>query len=78
LSRVISVTAPPVTRRVFQSTVLILEENTTFGISSQRRDDSGEYHPGPANSVNERLLPSGSRNQAIRLPPGAVQTPRVS
>src|SRR6195256_4834094 len=37
LSRVISVTASPVTRRVFQSTVLIVEENTTFGISCQRR-----------------------------------------
>src|SRR5215211_4180905 len=40
LSRVISVTASPVTRRVFQSTVLILEENTTFGISCQRRANS--------------------------------------
>src|ERR1700735_3992157 len=40
LSRVISVTASPVTRRVFQSTVLVLEENTTFGMSRQRRANS--------------------------------------
>src|SRR5437870_657483 len=40
LSRVISVTASPVTRRVFQSTVLVVEENTTFGISCQRRANS--------------------------------------
>src|SRR5215212_7153489 len=33
LSRVISVAASPVTRRVFQSTVLVVEENTTFGMS---------------------------------------------
>src|SRR6195256_1717458 len=37
LSRVISVTASPVTRRVFQSPVLVVEENTTFGMSRQRR-----------------------------------------
>src|SRR3954452_17841569 len=37
LSRVISVTASPVIRRVFQSTVLIVEENTTFGMSFHRR-----------------------------------------
>src|SRR5438270_596171 len=40
LSRAISVTASPVTRRVFQSTVLVVEENTTFGISCQRRANS--------------------------------------
>lgn len=33
----ISVTASPATRPVFRSTVLIVEENTTFGISRQRR-----------------------------------------
>src|ERR1700738_4513982 len=37
LSRVISVTASPVTRRAFQSTALVVEENTTFGMSRQRR-----------------------------------------
>jgi len=31
--------------------------------------------PGSANSVTERLFPSGSRNHAIRLPLGAVHTP---
>src|SRR5690348_5142816 len=36
LSRVISVTASPLTRRAFQSTALVVEENTTFGISRQR------------------------------------------
>src|SRR4051794_3956575 len=41
LSLVISVTASPVTRRVFQSTFLVVEENTTFGMSRQR----------PANSI---------------------------
>jgi hypothetical protein len=40
LSRVISVTASPVNKRVFQSTVLVVEENTTFGMSSQRRANS--------------------------------------
>jgi hypothetical protein len=40
LSRVISATASPVTRRVFQSTVLIVEEKTTFGMSRQRRANS--------------------------------------
>src|SRR5919112_2309338 len=40
LSRVISVTASPVTRRAFQSTAVVVEENTTFGMSSQRRADS--------------------------------------
>src|SRR3954470_2996951 len=40
LSLVISVTASPVTRRVFQSTVLVVEENTTFGMSRQRRANS--------------------------------------
>jgi hypothetical protein len=39
-SLVISVIASPVTRRVFQSTVLVVEENTTFGISCQRRANS--------------------------------------
>ena len=37
LSRVISATASPVTRRVFQSTLSIVEENTTFGVSRQFR-----------------------------------------
>src|SRR3954452_25203315 len=37
LSRVISVTASPVTRRVFQSTAPIVEENATFGMARQRR-----------------------------------------
>jgi hypothetical protein len=36
LSRVISVTASPVTKRAFQSTSLVVEENTTFGTSRQR------------------------------------------
>src|SRR3979409_855013 len=36
LSLVISVTASPVTRRVFRSTVLVVEENTTFGLSPPR------------------------------------------
>src|SRR3954463_11493281 len=40
LSLAISVTASPVTRRVFQSTVLAVEENTTFGMSRQRRANS--------------------------------------
>src|SRR4051794_41675464 len=40
LSRVISGTASPVTRRVFQSTALVVEENTTFGMSRQRRGES--------------------------------------
>src|SRR5258708_26498610 len=40
LSLVISVTASPVTRRGFQSTVLVVEENTTFGMARQRRRDS--------------------------------------
>jgi hypothetical protein len=40
LSRVISATASPVTRRVFQSTLLVVEENTTFGMSRQRRANS--------------------------------------
>src|ERR1700722_16632374 len=35
LSRVISSTASPATRRVFQSTLSIVEENTTFGVSRQ-------------------------------------------
>src|SRR5262249_35543868 len=37
LSRVISLTASPVTRRAFQSTARVVEENTTFGMSRQRR-----------------------------------------
>src|ERR687898_482562 len=45
LSRVISVTASPVTRRAFQSTALVVEENTTFGMSSQRRRDD-DYRAG--------------------------------
>src|SRR5438270_354806 len=40
LSRVISVTASPLTRRAFQSTALVVEENTTFGMSRQRRAHS--------------------------------------
>src|SRR4029453_7357333 len=40
LSRVISATASPVTRRVFQSTLSIVEENTTFGVSRQFRANS--------------------------------------
>ena len=40
LSRAISVTASPVTRRAFPSTALIVEENTTFGMSRQRRANS--------------------------------------
>src|SRR5438309_10157610 len=40
LSRVISVTASPVTRRAFQSTARVVEENTTFGMSRHRRADS--------------------------------------
>src|SRR3954452_19079320 len=36
LSLVISATASPVTRRAFPSTVLGVEENTTFGMSRQR------------------------------------------
>src|ERR1700693_5477103 len=40
LSRVISATASPVTRRVFQSTFSFAEENTTFGVSRQFRANS--------------------------------------
>ena len=40
LSRVISVIASPVTRRVFQPTLSIVEENTTFGVSRQLRANS--------------------------------------
>ena len=40
LSRVISETASPVTRRAFQSTAMDVEENTTFGMSRQRRANS--------------------------------------
>src|SRR5215472_7813370 len=40
LSRVISAIASPVTRRVFQSTLSIVEENTTFGVSRQFRANS--------------------------------------
>src|SRR2546428_60218 len=47
LSRVISVTASPVTRRAFQSTALVVEENTTFGMSRQRRADSICARGGP-------------------------------
>jgi hypothetical protein len=53
LSRVISVTASPVTRRAFQSTVLVVEENTTFGMSRQR----------PANSTCAGVAP-GCRSAA--------------
>src|SRR2546427_3071857 len=47
LSRVISVTASPVTRRAFQSTALVVEENTTFGMSRQRRGESLSAGGGP-------------------------------
>src|ERR1700712_4762318 len=47
LSLVISVTASPVTRRALQSTVLVVEENTTFGMSRQR----------PANSIAAGVAP---------------------
>src|SRR4051812_49664969 len=47
LSLVISATASPVTRRVFQSTVLVVEENTTFGMSRQRRADPIAPRGGP-------------------------------
>src|SRR3954462_8143679 len=40
LRRVISGTASPVTRRVFQSPLLPVDENTTFGIPRQRRANS--------------------------------------
>ncbi len=40
LSRVISAIASPVTRRVFQPTLSIVEENTTFGVSRQFRANS--------------------------------------
>src|SRR5260221_10873515 len=40
LSRVISATASPATRRAFQSTLWIVEENTTFGVSRQFRANS--------------------------------------
>src|SRR2546421_111585 len=40
LSRMISVTASPVTRRAFQSTALVGEEDTTFGMARQRRANS--------------------------------------
>src|SRR3954454_12082328 len=46
LSLVISVTASPVTRRVFQSTVLVVEENTPFGMSRQRRGGRGRCRAG--------------------------------
>src|ERR1700761_3454882 len=62
LSRVISVTASPVTRRVFQSTVLVVEENTTFGMSRQR---PGELDRGRRGA---RLLIGGRPVGAHRLP----------
>ena len=40
LSRVISAVASPETSRVFQSTLSIVEENTTFGVSRQFRANS--------------------------------------
>jgi hypothetical protein len=58
LSRVISVTASPVTRRVFQSTVLVVEENTTFGMSRQRRANSIAAGATPGcRSANENSSP---------------------
>src|SRR5690349_25039129 len=62
LSRVISVTASPVTRRVFQSTVLVVEENTTFGMSRQRR-----AHPNPA-GVGAGPRSGGGRGEPHLLP----------
>jgi hypothetical protein len=47
LSRVISATASPVTRRAFPSTLSIVDENTIFGVSCQRR----------ANSISAGLAP---------------------
>src|SRR3954470_9469298 len=47
LSLAISVTASPVTRRAFPSTVVVVEEKTTFGMSRQR----------PANSIAAGVAP---------------------
>src|SRR5207253_6493840 len=76
LSRVISVTASPVTRRVFQSTVLVVEENTTVGTSRQRRGDpiSAAAAPGRWWGVRQRgllvtphLLPDSARRAVPNL-----------
>jgi len=55
LSRVISVTASPVKRRVFQSTVLVVEEKTTFGMSRQRwaNSISASVAPGSWSAVGQ-------------------------
>ena len=55
LSLAISVTASPVTRRVFQWTVLAVEENTTFGMSRQRRANSitAGVAPGCSSAVGQ-------------------------
>ena len=63
LSRVISVTASPVTRRVFQSTGLVVEENTTFGMSRQRPaySTAAGVAPGCWSAVGQcELIPSHS------------------
>src|SRR2546429_2808949 len=63
LSRVISVTASPVTRRAFQSTALVVEENTTFGMSRQRR---AEPHLAPGGA---RAGAGGGRGGGLPSPP---------
>src|SRR4051794_41638743 len=78
LSRVISLTASPVTRRAFQSTALVVEENTTFGMSRQRRADrdrpGGEpgrlAGGGPGGGHRPPPLPPGSAPPRAPPPPG--------
>src|SRR5262249_23235552 len=45
-------------------------------IAALRRADDDLAHPG--SSASESVLPSGSLNQAMRAPPGAVQIPSAS
>src|SRR3954465_9052391 len=74
LSRLISVTASPVTRRAFQSTALVVEENTTFGMSRQRRGGAahrgggGGARGGAGGGWGARLRVGGRPVGAHRLP----------
>src|SRR4051794_30007341 len=70
LSRVISVTASPVTRRVFQSTVLVVEENTTFGMSRHRRAETTPPPGGP------RRLAAPRPRGGIPFPPFSPSHPQ--
>ena len=76
-SRLISVTASPVTRRVFQSTVLVVEENTTFGMSRQRRANStcAGATPGCWSAVGQwELIASHSRRPYSAVPVAATRS----